>query len=217
MDNKTLMEKTKRMRVKGTGPSRDDLVLFKKIGQISDQSIRDLNNLLDKFADRNDINGDNYQISNNVDCQGVFGHGQNYRQILMQGNTKSPEVSVNEYDYDTWLFDAEITKEISHYFENVYRFRMSEMTGRSTLNWHIDSCTSVMCRAQICLNENDAVFEFKDRDKNVHGFTMKPGELWFINTARLHRVVTGDMTRRVAIFGYHFDQMNETLKDMIRI
>ena len=33
---------------------------------------------------------------------------------------------------------------------------------------------------------------------------MKPGELWFINTGWSHRVVAGDTSRRVAIFGFDF-------------
>lgn len=206
MAEKTLMEKTKRSRVGGTGPKRDKLKLFQKIGNISSDAIAELNSMLDMQPERNDINGDNYPISHNVNTQAVFGHDQNYRQILMQSSLGDPS-SVNEYDYSNWDFDIKIKKELAKYFKNVYRFRMSEMSGESTLNWHIDSCTSVMCRAQLCLNENDSVFEFKDKDRNVHGFTMKPGELWFINAARLHRVVTGSMTRRVAVFGYHFDDL----------
>lgn len=214
MADKTLMEKTKRNRVGGTGPKRDELKLFEKIGDIDPSVIDELNSLLDAQPLRNDINGDNYQISNNVDCQGVFGHGNSYRQILVQTNIGEKN-SVNEYDYSHWAFDLKIKEELSKYFKNVYRFRMSEMSGFSALNWHIDSCTSVMCRAQICLNENDSIFKFKDKDKQVHGFTMKPGELWFINAARLHTVETGAKTRRVAVFGYHFDDLKNN--DLLRV
>ena len=53
--------------------------------------------------------------------------------------------------------------------------------SRHELNWHIDSDTSVMCRAQICLNDNDSVFQSK-RKGVVEEFKMKTGEMWFINT-----------------------------------
>lgn len=207
--SKTLMEKTKRMRVRGTGPKREELLTFKKLGDISPDVIDELNSIIDSNKDRNDINGDNYQISNTLDCQGVFGHGENYRQILMQERVDETLEKVNEYAYSHWAFDVKVKEELKKYFNNVYRFRMSEMKGGSSINWHIDSCTSVMCRAQICLNENDSIFEFKTRGGEIHSFTMKPGELWFINTGWNHRVVSGSMTRRVAIFGCHFDDIVE--------
>ena len=50
------------------------------------------------------------------------------------------------------------------------------------------------------------MFEFRGKD-GIHSFQMKPGELWFINTGWNHRVITGDMPRRSAIFGYHFDDV----------
>ena len=59
------------------------------------------------------------------------------------------------------------------------------------------------CRAQICLNENDSVFEFK-RKGVVESFTMKPGEMWFINTGWAHRVIAGKNSRRSAIFGFDY-------------
>lgn len=212
--DKTLMEQTKRLRVKGTGPKRNELVMFRKLGVISDEAISELNKILDDQNDRNDIEGDNYQISNTLDCQGVFGHGNRYRQILMQELGNENALMVDEYAYDKWAFDVKVKEELSTYFKNVYRFRMSEMFGKSQINWHIDSCTSVMCRAQISLNNNDAVFEFRDKERDVHSFTMKKGELWFINTGWNHRVISGDLTRRVAIFGYHFDDLlnNEIVK-----
>lgn len=215
MTKDTPMARTKRMRVKGTGPFRDELVMFKKIGTISSEAVAELNKMLDDMKDRNDIHGDNYEISNAVDCDTVFGQGETYRQILMQERKDKTTNIVDEFAYNNWAFDVKVQNELSNYFDNVYRFRMSEMMPGASINWHIDTCTSVMCRAQICLNENDSLFEFRGRDRVVQSFTMKPGELWFINTAWNHRVVSGDMTRRVAVFGYHFDNLIN--KDLVGI
>jgi hypothetical protein len=67
-----------------------------------------------------------------------------------------------------------------------------------------------MCRAQICLKENDSVFQFRRRGE-VQEFQMKPGEMWFINTAWPHRVVAKDTSRRAAIFGFDYkDYLGKT-------
>ena len=66
-----------------------------------------------------------------------------------------------------------------------------------------------MCRAQICLNENDSVFEFRGRDGTIHSFQMEVGDLWFINTGWNHRVISGTTLRRTAIFSFHFDDIIE--------
>ena len=97
-------------------------------------------------------------------------------------------------------------------FHNVYRFRMSEMKGDHELNWHIDADTSVICRAQICLNQNDSVLEFRDKE-GVHQLKMNPGEIWFINTGWNHRVVNGETIRRSAILGFHFNDLKN--KDLL--
>lgn len=211
MDKKYLIETTKRMRVGGTGPKRNKLKFFQKMGEVPAEVLEELNKILDDRSD-NDIGGDVYGISQAINYRKVF-DTNGYRQILIQ--TKPPGkigIDVDEYLYDHWTKEVKAKKFLENHFKAVYRFRMSEMGHQHSLNWHIDSCTSYMCRAQICLNENDSVFEFKGRD-GVHSFTMKPGELWFINTGWNHRVVSGDKSRRVAIFGFHFDDVKN--KDLL--
>ena len=127
----------------------------------------------------------------------VFNAAGQYRQILIQEKAVD-EVTVDEHTYTQYNEDVTVP-----FFDQVYRLRISEMPPGHELNWHIDSDTSVMCRAQICLTENDSVFQFKRKGK-IEEFTMKPGELWFINTGWSHRVVAGDTSRRVAIFGFDF-------------
>lgn len=205
MDKKYLIETTKRQRVGGTGPKRNKLKFFQKLGQVPQEILDELNQMLDENR-HNDIGGDSYGISQAINYQKVF-DTDGYRQILVQTKPPGNEgVDVNEYLYNYWTKEVKIKDFLNSYFHNIYRFRMSEMSEQHSLNWHIDSCTSFMCRAQICLNENDAIFEFRGRD-GIHSFTMKPGELWFINTGWNHRVVNGTKSRRVAIFGFHFDDM----------
>lgn len=203
MDKKYLIETTRRQRVRGTGPKRHELKFFKKLGVAPTEVVDELNEILDA-EQHNDIGGDAYGISQAIDYKKVF-DTNGYRQVLIQ--TKPPGeigVDVDEYNYTHWTKDVKAKKYLESYFKNIYRFRMSEMSNAHQLNWHIDSCTSYMCRAQICLNKNDSIFEFRGRDGTVHSFQMEVGELWFINTGWNHRVVTGEIPRRVAIFGYHF-------------
>jgi hypothetical protein len=185
MAEKCLIEQSKRTRVRGDGPRRNALKTFCKIGKVSHQAVSELNYILDTHS-QNDIGGDNYGISQNCNYEDVFNVGSSYRQILLQA--------------------------LNSLFKNTYRFRLSEMKGNHELNWHIDADTSVICRAQICLNHNDSIFEFKDKE-GIKSLQMQPGEVWFINTGWNHRVVSGDITRRTAIIGFHFEDLidKETL------
>lgn len=214
MAEQCLIEQTKRKRVGGTGPKRNKLKLFEKICDVPYQLVDELNYILDTNTG-NDIGGDSYGISQNCNYEEVFNVADQYRQVLLQKRIESTSDDVNEYLYTRWdtNYKLRYTKPtLDENFHNVYRFRMSEMKGDHELNWHIDADTSVICRAQICLNENDSVLEFRDKE-GVHQLRMKPGEMWFINTGWNHRVVNGNTSRRSAIFGFHFDDLKN--KDLL--
>lgn len=205
MDKKYLIETTKRLRVNGDGPKRNKLKPFYKIGEVSNEVVRELNDLLMQH-NGNDIGADVYGISQAINYKQVF-NTAGYRQYLIQTKPPGNEgIDVDEYLYHYWTKEVKAKKELEKYFKNVYRFRMSEMTNHHSINWHIDSCTSFMCRAQICLNANDSYFEANDK-KEIHRLNMKPGELWFINTGWQHRVITNETPRRVAILGFSFDDL----------
>jgi|TARA_B100001094_G_scaffold34220_1_gene28447 hypothetical protein len=204
MAEKCLIEQTKRQRVNGTGPKRNKLVVFKKLGEVSDELYNYLNSYLDS-NDQSDIGTDNYGISKGCDYENVFNVANKYRQVILQKNPTNEVNVTDEYLYSHWI-DNTPSKELSTWFKNVYRFRLSEMQPNHSLNWHIDADTSVICRAQICLNENSSKFLFKDRE-GVKSFEMKPKELWFINTGWMHTVENDSRIRRVAIFGFHFDDL----------
>jgi hypothetical protein len=214
MVEKCLIEKTKRSRVYGTGPRRNKLKVFEKIGDVSSNVVDELNYILDTYKG-NDLGGDNYGISKNCNLEEVFHVGTKYRQVLLQKRIEDSSDDVDEYLYKNWeqSYNLRYTRPaIDQLFHNVYRFRMSEMKGDHELNWHIDTDTSIMCRAQICLNQNDSVLEFRDKE-GIHQLRMKPGEMWFINTGWNHRVVNGETTRRSAIFGFHFEDLKN--KDLL--
>ena len=205
MAEKCLIEQFKRTRVRGSGPRRNKLKTFHQIGEVPLNVVEELNYILDTNT-KNDMGGDNYGISQNCDYEGKFNMGLKYRQILLQEKLSNEAPDIDEYAYTEWVrgYKLRYTRPaLDSMFSATHRFRLSEMTGDHELNWHIDADTSVSCRAQICLNHNDSIFEFKDKE-GVKSLQMQPGEVWFINTGWNHRVVSGDITRRVALIGFNF-------------
>jgi hypothetical protein len=194
-----LIQKTKRQRVKGSGPKRDQMVTFAKLGTVSQELLEKLNLIADKRSG-NDLGSDAYNISQHCDVNNVF-IDSGYRQILIQ-ERKVDIDTADEHLYTEYNEDVSVP-----YFDQIYRLRISEMAPGHEMNWHIDTDTSVMCRAQICLNKNDSVFQFKRRGV-IEEFTMQPGEMWFINTGWLHRVISKNDTRRSAIFGFDYKDYN---------
>lgn len=217
MTDKCLVEKTRRDRVNGTGPKRNQLVTFQKLGEVSQELYDYLNTYLNKNS-YSDIGSDDYAISRGCNYDQVFNVGTKYRQLLLQKNRTNNMNTMDEYVYSQWIPGTEIVQtELNKFFNKVYRTRMSEMHPDHTLNWHIDADTSVICRAQICLNENNSTFLFKDKE-GIKEFKMKPRELWFINTGWKH-MVTNDTTniRRVVIIGFHYDDLKSELQEKIKI
>ena len=206
-----MMLGTKRSRIKGTGPRRHELKPFVKLGLAPHYVVKELNRILDTHT-HNDIGGDNYNITNSTDYDKNFGISKTddtYRQILLQGNSLIDKESLDEYTYNKWDngYNLRYTRPfLDKLFDRTVRFRLSEMVGHHEIKWHIDTDTSVACRAQICLTDDDSIFEFKTRD-GVHSLKMKKGECWFINTGWSHRVVSGNDMRRTAVWSYHFDDV----------
>ncbi len=207
-DKECLIKATKRQRVGGEGPGRNDFVTFAKIGEVDPSLVEKLNEIADR-RDGNDLGGDNYNLSQICEIEEAFNAAGQYRQIILQEKTVDYE-SVDEHTYTRYNEDVTVP-----FFKQIYRLRISEMPAGHELNWHIDSDTSVMCRAQICLTENDSVFEFK-RKGVVESFIMKPGEMWFVNTGWLHRVVAGKTSRRVAIFGFDYKDYTDEQKLLVK-
>ena len=198
-DKECLIEATKRTRVGGEGPKRNDFVTFAKIGNVDPSLVEKLNEIADR-RDGNDLGGDNY---NRQICkiEEVFNAAGQYRQILIQEKAVD-EVTVDEHTYTQYNEDVTVP-----FFDQVYRLRISEMPPGHELNWHIDSDTSVMCRAQICPTENDHSIQLKRKGK-IEEFTMKPENFGLLQYRMVYRVVAGDTSRRVAIFGFDFKDYN---------
>lgn len=217
-NEKCLIEQTTRSRVHGSGPHRRELVPFFKIAQAPSGVIADLLTISETNLS-NDLGTDKYSISKHCDFKEVFNVDTRYRQILLQQKLPNEQSEVNEYAYSVW--DAAVTEStkewISSVFDSVCRFRISVMAGNYELNWHIDADTSVICRAQICLQADDTVFEVKTKT-GIHRLTMDVGGVYFINTGWSHRVVnTSANERRVAIFGFDFGNLKLPFRESLYV
>ena len=79
-DKECLIEATKRTRVGGEGPKRNDFVTFAKIGNVDPTLVEKLNEIADR-RDGNDLGGDNYNLSQICKIEEVFNAAGQYRQI----------------------------------------------------------------------------------------------------------------------------------------
>lgn len=188
--------------VKGDGPDRRELVTFADLGAVDDSIVQRLNNIATQ-RQGNDLDGDNYSISQHQSLKDklpeAYTSADKYRQILLQESNKK-DTDRNEYAYTHWNTDP---VELSM-FDKIYRCRISEMGPGHGIDWHIDQNSSVVCRAQICLNDNTSIMQFNRRGE-VSTLEMKKGHVYFLNTGWNHRVVNGDSIRRVAIFAFDYN------------
>jgi hypothetical protein len=216
---KCLIERTKRSRVHGDGPSRRELKVFEKIGTLPDSIVRDLIELTESYQG-NDLGGDNYEISKHCNFKQTFNAiDQKYRQILLQSKNPNSNTHTDEYAYSDWAeyTPSSLVKFINDEIGNVYRFRLSVMAPGHELNWHIDADPSVICRAQICLSESDSCLEFKTKNDEF-SLKMNVGDIYFINTGWSHRVVNkSENIRKVGIFGFKFSEIFSDIQKKLYI
>ncbi len=208
---------SKKIRARGnTGPDRKELKTFAQLGTIDPALIARLVDFAKQNHDTDDLLSDRYQISRHCDPKDVFNvTPAMYRQVLLQElDTSLP--GDQEQSYGVWSMADPVVEELwavlSEYFTTIYRARISTMEPNSQLNWHIDTNTSYLCRAQVGLVTEESVFQFK-RHGIQEDLIMKPGELWFINTGWPHRVVTGNQTRLSLIFSFTFDALLKQYQD----
>lgn len=211
------IEKSKRSRVNGSNPKRKELVPFLKIATIPEELIRELELILEN-DNKNYLGSDEYGISQQCDFEKVFKVEDKYRQVLLQLKPSDNSSLVDEFAYTEWdeRVSEQLRMELSKFFENVFRFRLSEMKPLHALNYHIDSDTSVMCRAQICINPAGSVFDIKIKGKE-YSLNMQRGDLCFVNTGWPHRVRNGNGIRRVSVFGFKFNELDKDIQQLLLI
>ena len=217
-ENLCPIKATQRQRVIGNnGPRRHELVCFNKLDDVPVEVVDQIFEITNIYSE-NDLGGDQYQISQHCDLENAFQATGGYRQILLQ-KCKELEVDViNETNYNVWndsLPYDKIKKYLEETFGTVCRTRISVMPPGHELGWHIDTDTSVLCRIQICARGAGTRFQYNVKN-HINEFTMKQGEMYFVNVGWTHRVINaGKESRIVLIAGVNFSdiQENEKLKN----
>lgn len=205
------IEKTKKSRVMGNnGPRRHEMVEYAIIDdKVPQQVVDDILNIgLNYYG--NDLGGDSYQISQHCDVKSNFTSSDSYRQILLQHLDGDDDI--DETKYTKWREDLNldaIREYLERTFKKVYRARISVMPKGGDLNWHIDTDTSVLCRAQIPAFHEGSKFQWKTK-RGEFDLEMIVGNTYFVNAGWLHRVVNeSDNVRVVLIFGIDYDNIPE--------
>ena len=205
------IKSTQRQRVLSShGPRRTQVTECMSIDDnVSQEFIDSIKNITNTYL-ADDLGGDLYEVYKHCESVDNFKQGvdSNYRQIVLQ---KLPEGSGAEMDetlYTEWRDDIDCT-EIKRYFdklygeEKYYRARISVMAPEHSLNWHIDTDTSVLCRTQTIVQSSESYFETKNRQgKQSH--KLEEGHTYFINQGWPHRVVNKNQWRIVVIVGVFF-------------
>lgn len=205
------IEKSKKRRViGGNGPRRHEMVEYATIDNQVPQQVVDLILNIGQTYEGNDLGGDSYQISQHCDVKSNFTASSSYRQILLQHLDGDDDI--DETNYTKWREDLDlgpIRDYLAKTFNKVYRARISIMPKGGDLNWHIDTDTSVLCRAQIPAFHEGSKFQWKTK-RGQFDLEMELGNAYFVNAGWLHRVVNeSDNERIVLIFGIDYDNIPE--------
>lgn len=198
------MIKSKRQRVKGSGPSRKELPAFLELATVPDEVI-DFLKLFLKSCTESVIGGDNYEIAKNIDVSKTFNLDKNnYKQFLIQTHLTKQN---SEFDYTEWISGSDIIRDfLLTHFKAVYRSRISVMKPAHVIPWHIDTDTSVVCRGQICISIGNSTFDFETK-AGIETLKMQARKMYFINTGWKHRVINDDLDRVVLIFAFKFEDL----------
>lgn len=219
MSNQCLINNTKKSRVLGNnGPRRHQL---REFGVVANDVPREVIEQILEIANTyngNDLRGDNYQISQHCNVDEAFTSNLSYRQILLQQLNSDADSEIDETQYATWRDDintSAIKKYLEEKFKLPYRARISIMPPGGDLNYHIDTDTSVLCRAQIPAQTTGSLFQWKTKTQEVD-LDMQLGNVYFVNTGWLHRVVNSSNSMRIVlIFGIDYANIPEKEKLLV--
>jgi len=208
-NSECLIHATRRKRVAGSGPKRNQLVEYGVVdSNVPAAVIEEIINISSVYRE-NDLRGDNYQISQHCNVDHVFTDAKEYRQILLQYLDKHATDEVDETNYTDWqdMGCSNIKKYLESIYIKPYRTRISIIPPGYELNWHIDTDTSVLCRVQIPAVKTNSKFQWKTKTNFVET-EMNPSCAYFVNTGWTHRVVNNSNDVRInLIFGVEYSNL----------
>ena len=190
------------------GPRRDALPTFLDIGVEAPQEVIDeILNLVNTDS-CNDLDR---QVFLNQDDKFVNYLGPKYRQIYLQEPSYD---GCLEEEYLEWNDKSpKLQKFMEELFGDVCRARISITPTDFESHWHIDTDTSVLCRAQLIIQSDGCGIEFNRRNE-ISYCDFKPKRVYFINVGWSHRLVNfnKDIPKISIVFGIHYKNIEKYVK-----
>lgn len=194
--------------VGSNGPRRHELPTFADIGvEVPDEVMQELLDLVNNDT-RNDLDRKAF-LNQNENFVGYL--GERYRQIYLQEPSSE---GCGEEGYTVWNgLTPKTQKYMESIFGNICRARISITPTDFASHWHIDTDTSVLCRAQLIVQSDGCGLEFNRR--NEESFCdFKPGKIYFINVGWMHRLINPhkELPKISIVFGIHYKNIEQYVK-----
>lgn len=193
------------------GPRRDELPTFSDLGvDVPQEVIQELLDLVNTNK-RNDLDRKAF-LNQNEEFVGYL--GERYRQIYLQ---EPASEGCGEEGYTEWNGLAPKTqKYMESILDGVCRARISITPVDFASHWHIDTDTSVLCRAQLIVQSDGCGLEFNRRN-NKSFCDFKEGNVYFINVGWSHRLVnpSKDVPKISIVFGIKYKDIEKYVPKLI--
>ena len=180
-------------KVDAAAPDRRDVPNFIYLGQQSPMLAEEVHQLLARLGmGYNDIGSERYAVSQKF-ASILESFPEDYVQIMLQGADNDGMV---ETDYCLPKHTS-VTDILRLYIQEFYRARIAVLHPGQTIDYHIDTNTTQMCRVQFPIQAEQ--HWFIRRGKKVEEKVLKPGEIWFVNTGWPHKVINEEGVDRITV------------------
>ena len=174
------------------GPDRKKLPNFHLLGHSDPRLLDATLKCLEHVAGLNDVDADSYPISQLYpNLRAIF--PEKYRQVLLQDFIDEGK---HETDFRVPKY-TDVTQYVDPFVNEYFRARIAILSPGDEINWHIDTNTSQMCRVQFPLVGEQKWY--MKRGKQVEEKILRPGEVWFVNTGLMHKVVNETDEDRITV------------------
>lgn len=202
--------KVNKHHVRGTGADRADLPLYCKLGEFGQDLVDACMSIYNADKTHNDIGRkDTYEMSIDSPLKQYF--PDTYQQVMLQLPATDGS---NEFDYTNETKYADIINLARTYLPvEFYRARLAVLYPGDVLDWHIDTNTSVSCRAHFVIQGNPEWFI--DKKGNIEHKIFNKGEIWFTNTGYMHKAVNFTQDTRITLtIGMHSSELEKIVPDI---
>jgi hypothetical protein len=193
-------------KVNYSAPDRKQLPNFIYLGVQPPELKIEVHRLLDQLGmGYNDIGSDDYAVSKKF-ASILESFPEDYIQIMLQEAINGGLV---ETDYCLPKHTS-VTNILRPYIKDFFRARIAVLHPGQTIDYHIDTNTTQMCRVQFPI-QAEQHWSIK-RGTVIEEKILKPGEIWFVNTGFAHKVVNEEGIDRITVLlGCKYEYIKERI------